>query len=390
MVIMSTKLSILMPTYNDAESIVETLESVRLQSNKNWELVVINDGSSDNTNQLIEDYIKKHQLSKQIKLINQENQDQLRAIIYGAQYITGDVVTVLHSDDLFYDEQVVEKILQLDFDKHDGYFCDLFTVDGASQPSGLQKFADFKPNDDMLVKTLLMYGRQQFADFFIVKRQLFESQVRDSYLTWNLPFYISMSADERVVANVRKADFFDRKYRIHEGNYINNELGKLNVINGELRTAVRLMRLFNIPAYRCQALFCRVFNKLKLHYPVFYQRQRTKAPHRVIQTILAMRFDRKYWLDNLFLKSLYDFYRHHQLRQIKIAVPQNEFIYRGCDMRRFNKAILNSDLSGFYQNILQEMQAGFSQIKCSQSDKEKVADIVKFLCLDGFVEIVTD
>ena len=31
------------------------------------------------------------------------------------------------------------------------------------------------------------------------------------------------------------------KYRLHSGNYINNEIGKLNVINGELRTVTRLM-----------------------------------------------------------------------------------------------------------------------------------------------------
>ena len=389
-IFMKHKLSILMPTYNDADSIVETLDSVIIQSNNSWELIIINDGGVDDTDNLVSEYIKKHSLEDNVKIIRQKNKDQLRAIMHGMQYVTGDIVTILHSDDLFYDSSVVEKILKLDFNNYDGFFCDLFIIDENSQPSGFQRFNEFYADNYTLVKTLLMYGRQQYADFFIAKRDFFISQIKDSYLTWNLPFYISMSNDKKPIANIKKTDFFDRKYRVHEGNYINNEIGKLNVINGEIRTAVRLMRLFEIPAYKIQAFMYRIFKKLGLRYPVLYHSKKTTSPDKVIKTILNQRFRRCYWQKNIFLRSIYYFYRNYHDRQIKITVPKEEFVYLGCDMRRFNNDILKDSLSEFYQEILNEMQTGFSSIVCSRNDEKKVNDLVKFLCIDGFVKIVVE
>jgi len=49
--------SIVVPTYNRAHIILETLESVKLQSYQNWECLVIDDGSSDHTEKLLQGYI---------------------------------------------------------------------------------------------------------------------------------------------------------------------------------------------------------------------------------------------------------------------------------------------------------------------------------------------
>jgi glycosyltransferase involved in cell wall biosynthesis len=45
--------SIIMPTYNRAEYILEAIESIRNQTYRNWELVIVDDGSDDNTEALI-------------------------------------------------------------------------------------------------------------------------------------------------------------------------------------------------------------------------------------------------------------------------------------------------------------------------------------------------
>src|SRR5438046_10623424 len=47
------KVSIIMPTYNRAKYIGETIESVRNQSYQNWELIIVDDGSDDNTREII-------------------------------------------------------------------------------------------------------------------------------------------------------------------------------------------------------------------------------------------------------------------------------------------------------------------------------------------------
>ena len=94
------KITVLTPTYNDSKSITETLTSLSSQTYTNWESIIIDDGSTDNTKSIIENFKKENNLENKIKYIYQENKDQLNAILNGLNYITGDYIFVLHSDDL--------------------------------------------------------------------------------------------------------------------------------------------------------------------------------------------------------------------------------------------------------------------------------------------------
>ena len=51
--------SIIMPAFNAANTIEKSIESVLNQTYKDWELIVINDGSTDNTNKIVKKLIKK-------------------------------------------------------------------------------------------------------------------------------------------------------------------------------------------------------------------------------------------------------------------------------------------------------------------------------------------
>lgn len=93
------KISVITPTYNDAVSIKDTYMSLKSQTFENWEWIVINDGSSDNTNEVIK-ALAAEDKSNRIIYKEQQNQDQLNAIIHAAEYITGDFVFTLHSDDM--------------------------------------------------------------------------------------------------------------------------------------------------------------------------------------------------------------------------------------------------------------------------------------------------
>ena len=60
------KISVIMPTYNDCKSIEETLDSLKNQTYKNWELVIVDDGSIDDTKKVINRYIENNNLNKKI------------------------------------------------------------------------------------------------------------------------------------------------------------------------------------------------------------------------------------------------------------------------------------------------------------------------------------
>ena len=57
--IVSPKVTIIMATYNRAHFIVETLESIQTQSFKDWECLIIDDGATDDTNEIINPILKE-------------------------------------------------------------------------------------------------------------------------------------------------------------------------------------------------------------------------------------------------------------------------------------------------------------------------------------------
>ncbi len=56
----SKLVSIIMPTYNSTDTVVESIQSVLSQTYKNWELIIVDDRSTDNTWQVIQTYADKY------------------------------------------------------------------------------------------------------------------------------------------------------------------------------------------------------------------------------------------------------------------------------------------------------------------------------------------
>jgi len=60
------KVSIIIPTYNRADLVSRAIQSVINQTYKDWELLIVDDGSTDNTKQIVEEFIKKDSRIKYI------------------------------------------------------------------------------------------------------------------------------------------------------------------------------------------------------------------------------------------------------------------------------------------------------------------------------------
>ena len=60
------KVAVLIPVFNEEKNIINTLKSVLNSNYDNFEVIIVNDGSTDNTKKLVEDFIK----DKNIKFIN--------------------------------------------------------------------------------------------------------------------------------------------------------------------------------------------------------------------------------------------------------------------------------------------------------------------------------
>lgn len=93
--------SIIIPTYNRAHLILKTLESVKNQSFVDYELIIVDDGSSDNTKEVVDKFILDNKLNNWY-YFNKVNGERGAARNYGIEKANGLFVTFLDSDDLIY------------------------------------------------------------------------------------------------------------------------------------------------------------------------------------------------------------------------------------------------------------------------------------------------
>ena len=190
--------------------------------------------------------------------------------------------------------------------------------------------------------------------------------------------------------DVRTVDYPFFNYRVFEGNYINNEIGQLNVISGELRTAIRLLKYYDIPKYNIQYLIFRVFNKLGLRdfFRPIYKKQESNNKASIVKFIINKRYTDEEINKYPHLKALVKFFENYQDRTIEIKdIDKDEKIYQGKDMRAFNKLIVKDEISDLYKQVFKEMEKGFNCIETTEENKTKVEDIVKFLNIYPFVEV---
>ncbi|WP_240041603.1 MULTISPECIES: glycosyltransferase family 2 protein [Okeania] len=96
--------SVVIPTYNNADYILIAIKSILTQTYTIYEIIVIDDGSTDNTYQVLEPYLN------QIKYVYQENQGQSKARNHGIEIAQGKYIAFLDADDFFLPEKLAEQI----------------------------------------------------------------------------------------------------------------------------------------------------------------------------------------------------------------------------------------------------------------------------------------
>ncbi len=95
----SPLVSIIMPAYNAERYIREAVDSVTAQTHRNWELIIIDDRSSDNTADIALEY---HRLDPRIRLIkNEDNLGAAGSRNRGLDEASGDYVALLDADDVW-------------------------------------------------------------------------------------------------------------------------------------------------------------------------------------------------------------------------------------------------------------------------------------------------
>lgn len=103
---MSEKVSIIIPVYNVEKYIEECLNSVVNQTYRNIEIIIVNDGSTDNSKKICKDFAQK---DKRIIFVDDVNHGVSHARNIGLERATGDFITFVDSDD-WIDKKMIETL----------------------------------------------------------------------------------------------------------------------------------------------------------------------------------------------------------------------------------------------------------------------------------------
>ncbi len=98
--------SIITPCYNGAKYISETIDSVLAQTYENWEMIIVDDGSKDNSAEIVREYMTN---DSRIKLLQQANAGSAAARNNGIRECDGQYIALLDADDLWEPEFLAEQ-----------------------------------------------------------------------------------------------------------------------------------------------------------------------------------------------------------------------------------------------------------------------------------------
>ena len=102
------KISVIVPVYNIENYIEKTVESIRNQTYKNLEIILVDDGSSDNSGRILDEIAAK---DSRIQVIHQENGGVTSARIAGIKIATGDWIGFVDGDD-FIEPDMYQRLLE--------------------------------------------------------------------------------------------------------------------------------------------------------------------------------------------------------------------------------------------------------------------------------------
>lgn len=218
------KITIVIPVYNVQAYLEECLQSVRSQIYKNIEIILVDDGSTDNSGHLC-DYFANQ--DERIHVVHQSNQGLSVARNVGLQNGSGDYVLFLDSDDYYADTRVisslVDKLQQFDYP-------DTLLFCRVDYYQNLNKNFSEPPYDEVVLNEMMtpvecfkhLLHQQRFnmsACFQIIKRSVlvdnkieFEKGIRNEDIDWSIQLW-------RCLKNVKVVNLYAYIYR-HRGNSI--------------------------------------------------------------------------------------------------------------------------------------------------------------------------
>jgi glycosyltransferase involved in cell wall biosynthesis len=234
-------ISVVMSVYNSEKYLEEAIDSILTQTYENFEFIIINDGSKDNSLDIIQKYMKK---DERIVLISQENKGLPCSLNEGIQKAKGKYIVRMDADDISFPNRLEEQIKFMENNPEIGVSGTYVEFFG----NGTNKIWKTPLGDEECKCTLLVGSCFAHPSVIIRKNLLLTSKslydlkmyTAQDYALWiTLSSYTKFSNIDKVLLKYRKVENsisskakrnLEKKFLIVE-EYINKNLNALNIKN---------------------------------------------------------------------------------------------------------------------------------------------------------------
>lgn len=216
------KLSIIVPVYGVEKYIDKCLNSLVKQSLKEIEIIVVNDGTKDNSQKIVDKYVKKY--PDKIKSYIKENGGQGSARNYGLKKATGEYIGYVDSDD-FVEKDMYKKLYnKAKENNYDIVVCGNYNVSEDYQNKNIDAFINNYNTDleNIFFGKMAVWNKIYKRDILIKNKLEFKEKV----------WYEDLAFTLKAIMNSNTFAFIDEPlydYLIREGSTMNNSNVKRNL-----------------------------------------------------------------------------------------------------------------------------------------------------------------
>jgi len=232
---MNQLISVIMATFNSEQYIIESINSVISQSYENWELMIVDDGSTDNTGTIIDEY---EAIDIRIKVAHIRHGGVSHARNIGLEYAKGEWITFLDSDDLL-DSNALQIMIN-DSNKYDLIIgnWDYFPVD--QKREGIKEKKEFHNFRELGLQFIEYLNDGLFASTHgkMIRRSSISTKFCEKYQNGEDTLFFAS-----LIKNVNQILFIPNlvyRYRIGNMNSLSHQIN-----NNRMETIEKVYEIYN-------------------------------------------------------------------------------------------------------------------------------------------------
>jgi len=253
---MQPKVSVVIPCYNNEKNIVKQFNSVLKQTWSNIELILVNDGSTDNTDKVITEFtVKFLKRGFEVIIIEQKNQGVAAAVKSGFMRVTGEFLCQIDQDDEIDPEYVASMAGYMDSNNYDLCISDFTVIDSAGNSN---RYYDYFRNDysmERLVEKTILNTIAHNVWVWMVRKTYFDScEVLKTYIcdqagTQEPSFWLPLLAYGGKIKHIKKPLYH---YYFGDGTNTSDHKGNArnfiefnNAIYNTTEEVIKKLRVYN-------------------------------------------------------------------------------------------------------------------------------------------------